>query len=53
MPRKKMIMFGMAVGSFAGGYVPSLFGIDGFSMICLMGSFIGSILGIWMTYKLI
>ena len=52
MSRKKMIMFGMFVGSIAGGYIPSLFGVDDLSMISLLGSFVGGILGIWIAYKL-
>ena len=47
-----MIMFGMFFGSIAGGYMPALFGIDDLSMISLLGSFVGGILGICIAYKL-
>jgi hypothetical protein len=47
-----MIMLGMVVGSIAGGYIPSLFGIDDLSMLSILGSFIGGILGILIAYKL-
>jgi hypothetical protein len=50
MPRKKMIMLGMVIGSIAGGYLPALFGFDGL-MVSLLGSLIGGIIGIWMGYK--
>ena len=52
MSRKKMIMWGMFIGSIAGGYLPALFGIDDLSMLSLLGSFLGGILGIWIAYKL-
>jgi hypothetical protein len=51
MSRKKMIMVGMVVGSITGGYLPALFSIDDL-MISLLGSTIGSVLGIWTAYKL-
>jgi uncharacterized membrane protein YeaQ/YmgE (transglycosylase-associated protein family) len=47
-----MIMFGMIVGSFAGGYIPSLAGADSFSLTSLLGSIVGGILGIWIGYSL-
>jgi gas vesicle protein len=50
MPRKKMIMLGMVIGSIVGGYLPALFGFDGL-MVSLFGSLIGGIIGIWMGYK--
>jgi len=50
MSRKKLIMLGMAVGSIAGGYLPTLFGLDEL-MVSLLGSFIGGIIGIWIGYK--
>jgi hypothetical protein len=45
-----MIMLGMVVGSIAGGYLPALFGFDGF-MASLLGSSFGGIIGIWIGYK--
>ena len=47
-----MIMFGMIGGSFAGGYMPTLLGADGFSLTSLLGSVAGGILGIWIAYML-
>jgi hypothetical protein len=51
MSRKKLIMIGMVAGSIAGGYAPSLFGVDGF-MTSLLGSTAGGLLGIWIAYRL-
>jgi len=47
-----MIMLGMIIGSFAGGYMPTLLGADTFSMTSLLGSVVGGILGIWLAYRL-
>ncbi len=42
-----MIMFGMIIGSFAGGYLPGLLGTDGFSLASLLGSGAG-----WNTWHM-
>ena len=47
-----MIMLGMIIGSFAGGYLPSLVGVDSFSLTSILGSVVGGILGIWIAYAL-
>ena len=52
MSRKSMIMLGMIIGSFVGGYMPTLLGADAFSMTSLLGSVVGGILGIWLAYML-
>ena len=52
MSRKSMIMIGMIIGSSAGGYLPGLFGADGFSLASLLGSGVGGILGIWIAFQL-
>jgi hypothetical protein len=44
-------MFGMIAGSIAGGYAPSLIGMDGL-MTSLLGSTTGGIIGIWIAYQL-
>lgn len=51
MSEKKLIMIGMIAGSVAGGYAPSLFGVDGI-MISLLAGTAGGILGIWIAYRL-
>ena len=47
-----MIMLGMIIGPFAGGYMPILLGADAFSPTSLLGSVAGGILGIWLAYML-
>ena len=53
MSRKSMIMLGIIIGSFAGGYMPILLGTDAFSLTSLLGSVAGGILGISLAYMLI
>jgi len=43
-------MLGMVAGSIAGGYLPALLGLNGL-MVSLLGSFIGGIIGVWISYK--
>lgn len=52
MSRKTVIMLGMIIGSFAGGYVASLFGSAMFSFTSLIGSTVGGVIGIWITFKM-
>jgi hypothetical protein len=46
-----MILAGMLAGSFAGGYVATLFGADVISFASLAGSTAGGILGIWLAFR--
>ncbi len=46
-------MFGMVIGSTIGGYVPTLFGASAFSFVSVLGGFIGGVLGIWFTFRLV
>jgi hypothetical protein len=50
---KKTIMLGMVFGSTIGGYIPTLFGVNAFSLISILGGFIGGLLGIWLTFRLL
>lgn len=52
MSPKSFIWVGMTVGGFIGGYVPSLWGADAFSMSGLLGTTIGGLLGIWLGFRL-
>lgn len=52
MSRKFIILFGMTIGSFIGGYIPVLFGVDLFSFTAVICNAIGGLIGIWITYKL-
>jgi hypothetical protein len=45
-------MIFMTVGSFIGGYVPSIFGADFLSFWGLFTSAAGGIAGIWLGYKI-
>lgn len=44
-------MLGMIVGSIIGGYVPVFFGASFLSAWSLLGSGVGGLLGIWITYQ--
>jgi uncharacterized membrane protein YeaQ/YmgE (transglycosylase-associated protein family) len=47
-----MILFGMIIGSCIGGYVTTLFGSGMLSFASLIGSTIGGIIGIWITFRM-
>ncbi len=49
---KKVIYFGATVGGLVGGYLPSLFGADGFSVWSILGSTVGGVVGIILASKL-
>ena len=46
-------MLGMVFGSLIGGYLPTFFGVSAFSMISVLGGFLGGVIGIWLFYKFI
>lgn len=50
---KKMIMMGMVVGSLIGSYIPTLFGLDMFSLTSVFTGAIGALIGIWLVFKLL
>jgi hypothetical protein len=52
MSRKKMVMFGMVVGSLVGGYAPMLFGAGALSLGSMVGSVVGGLLGIYIAFRL-
>jgi uncharacterized membrane protein YeaQ/YmgE (transglycosylase-associated protein family) len=45
-------MMGLCIGSLIGGYVPTLFGAGFLSMWGVVGSTVGAILGLWITYRI-
>jgi hypothetical protein len=49
---KKWIMLGMIVGSFAGSYVPVLWGASAFSLSSFFFGSLGGLIGIWAGYKI-
>jgi xanthosine utilization system XapX-like protein len=53
MNSKKLIWIFMAVGSLIGGFIPSLWGADSFSLSPLIFGSIGGIIGIYIGYKII
>lgn len=50
---KKIIMLGMIFGSTIGGYIPTLFGADLFSLSSVFSGAFGGIIGIWIVFKMI
>lgn len=48
---KKMIIFGMVVGSLVGGYIPTLFGAGIFSVSSIITGAIGALIGIWLVFR--
>jgi uncharacterized membrane protein YeaQ/YmgE (transglycosylase-associated protein family) len=52
MSSKGIIMTFMTIGSFIGGYIPSLWNASLFSFWGIFTSAAGGILGIWLGYKI-
>lgn len=52
MSTKLAVGIGMMLGSIIGGYAPALFGVDLFSFTAIITSTIGSLIGIFVGYKL-
>ncbi|MFA7319121.1 MAG: hypothetical protein WC022_00780 [Parcubacteria group bacterium] len=48
---KALIFFGMIVGSYAGSFVPLLWGESVFSMVSILFGGIGGFFGIWLGYR--
>jgi hypothetical protein len=52
MNAKSLIWIGIFVGGAIGGWIPTFFGADAFSMSALIGNTIGGLVGIWGGFKL-
>ncbi len=52
MERKKLIFIFLAIGSYVGGWIPSLWGAGMFSFSGVILSALGGIAGIWLGFKL-
>jgi len=52
MSAKSLAYLGMFIGSIVGGYMPMLFGVGLISFTSVLSSGIGSIIGLWIGYKL-
>jgi hypothetical protein len=49
---KRLITLLMFVGGAVGGYVPALWGDDGFTMSAVLFSGIGAMLGVWIGWRI-
>ena len=52
MELKRLAWIGVFVGSTVGGYIPTLWGADFFSFSSIIFSALGSLVGIWVAYKM-
>ncbi|MBI3627815.1 MAG: hypothetical protein HY220_03700 [Candidatus Sungbacteria bacterium] len=52
MSRKSLIWIGLFVGSMIGGFIPELWGAGIFSFSGTLGSAVGTILGVWLAFKI-
>lgn len=50
--RNKLIWLLMIIGSAVGGFIPSLWGSDMFSISSVIFTAIGGFVGIWLGFKL-
>ncbi len=48
---KRTIILGMIWGGIIGGYIPIALGAGTFSLYSILGSFLGGVLGIWLSFK--
>ena len=50
---KLTIYIGLTIGGIVGGYLPvALFGVGAFSLVSLVCSFVGCVIGMWLGWKL-
>lgn len=52
MDRKTVIWGAMTIGSIVGGYIPSIWGADVFSLQGVFLTAVGGVLGIWIGYRM-
>jgi len=52
MTTKKTIWYGITIGSIIGGYIPTFWGAELLSSAGILGSGIGSFIGIFLAYKI-
>ncbi len=52
MSSKAVIYIFLSIGSFIGGWVPTLFGASAFGLGSILGGFVGGAIGIWAGFKL-
>lgn len=51
MSAKSIVMLFFTIGSFAGSYLPALFGVDVFSFTSIGFGALGGLIGIYIGYK--
>lgn len=51
MSKKAYVSLGLIVGSIAGGGVAAILGFSALSMVSILASFVGSVVGIWIGMK--
>lgn len=49
---KALLFLMITIGGLIGGWLPTLFGADGFSMWSILGSGAGSVIGVFVAYKI-
>lgn len=47
---KKIILLTTGLGGTVGGYIPVIFGADGFGGWSILGALIGGLVGVWIGY---
>ena len=52
MSQKSLIWWGTVIGGIIGGYIPSLWDANMFSVSSVIFTAIGGIVGIWIGYRL-
>lgn len=52
MSAKVLVIIGMTLGTFFGGYLPILIGVDALSLWSILGSLIGGLAGIYVGFKI-
>lgn len=52
MTTKTLIYLFLSIGSFIGGYVPTLWGASAFGFASVIGGLVGGALGIWAGFKI-
>jgi hypothetical protein len=52
MDSKKFIWLGLFVGSFIGGYIPTIWRADALSFSSVVGTALGGFLGIYLGFRI-
>lgn len=52
MNTKKIIWLFMFIGGAVGGYIPTLWGANSFSMTAILFNALGAMFGVWFGFKI-